>query len=212
MSADQPQNPLAISLPPGSASTLKSMSRGGEAFAVETHGKYYTAAYYGRLFSFNRTAITVPVIAATLASVFSLYNPPTSTVNLELVDFDIGLVSATTVVDTVGLYWQSPTLASLATLTTIAVLNTDWFAAAVGGNSGQGNPYRALTHSGTPVRVDIVGQFGAVTSTNDTPIHKDFDGKIILPVGHVVSVAMTTAAGTASGLDLGIRWLEVNTL
>lgn len=208
MSQDQPQNPYAISLTPGSAQQLKSMGRGGEMLGAQTHGKYYHAAYYGRLFSFNRTAVTVPVIAATLASVFSLYNPPTSTVNAELVDFDVGIVLATLVVDTLGLYWQGPTLASLATLTTIGVIGTNWFAGAVGGNAGQVNPYSALTHSGTPVRIDVVSQFGATSSTNDSPLHKEFDGKIILPPGHVISAAMSTAASTGSGIDLGLHWME----
>jgi hypothetical protein len=210
MSQDQPNNPFAVSLTPGTAQALKSMGRGGEVLTSQVHGKYYYAAYYGRLFSFNVTAQTVPVIAGTLASVFSLYNPPSSTVNLELVDFDVGLVLATTVVDTLGLYWQGPTLASKATLGTIGVLGTNWFAGAIGAGGGQGNPYTSFTHSGTPVRVDIVSQWGAVTATNDAPIHKDFDGKIVLAVGGVLSAAMTTAASTASGVDLAMRWMEPN--
>lgn len=212
MAVDNPQNPYTVSLPAGSAANFKSIGRGGESFASEIHGKYYYGAYYNRLFSFNVTAVTVTKIAGTLASVFTVYNPPTSTVNAELVDFDIGIVLATLAVDTVGLYWQGPTLASLATLTTIGVLGTNWFAGAVGGSAGQVTPYSAFTHSGTPVRVAIVGQFGATTSTNDTPLHTDFDGKIILPPGNVVSCALSTTVGTTSGLDLGVRWLEVNTV
>lgn len=212
MSADQPQNPFVISAPAGSAAVLKSIGRGGESLASEIHGKYYYGSYYNRLYSFNVTAVTITKIAATLVSVFTVYNPPSSTVNAELVDFDIGLVLATTAVDTVGLYWQGPTLASLATLTTIGVLGTNWFAGSVGGGAGQVTPYSAFTHSGTPARVAIVGQFGAVTATNDSPIHTDFDGKIILPPGNVVSCAMSTTVGTTSGMDLGVRWLEVNTV
>ena len=215
MSADQPLNPYAVSLPPGSATTNKSIGRGGEAFATEIHGKYYTATYYGRTYSFNRSAVTVPVIAATLVSVFSVYNPPTSSVNAELVDFDAGVVLVTLVVNTIGLYWSTPTLAALGTLTTIAVFSginsATWFPGFLGGSAGQVTPYTAYTHSGTPVRIGILGQYGAVTSLNDTPMHYDFDGKIVLPPGHVVSVAMSTAAGDTAGTDLGIRWIEVST-
>lgn len=214
MSADNPQNPYTVSLPAGATPQFKSIGRGGEIFYSEDHGKYYTGSYYNRLFSFNRTAVTIPVPATNMVSVFSLYNPPGSTVNLELVDFDLGLVLATTVVDTVGLYWQGPTLASLATLTTKAVFGTTWFPGILNGLPGQGNPYTALTHSAANVgqlnRIDILGQFGAVTSTNDTPIHKDFDGKTLITPGCVVSVAMSTAAGTGSGLDPAIRWLEAS--
>lgn len=211
MSADNPQNPYAVSLPPGSAASLKSIGRGGEIFAAEIHGKYYTAAYNARLFSFNVTAQTIPVIASGLASKFAVYNPSNSTVNAELVDLDIGVVLVTTVVDTIGMYWDGPTLASQATLTTIGVVGTNWFAGLVGGAGGQVTPYTALTHKTTPVRIAIVGQFGAVAATNDTPLHYDFDGKIILPVGHLVSVAMSTTVWTTSGMDLAIRWMEVPT-
>lgn len=205
----QPTNPFALQLTTGTAPLTESGGRGGEVLVNEVHGKYYTAAYYGAMYSFNVTAVTLPVIAATLASKATLYNPPTSAKNLELVDIDIGIVLATTVVDVVGLYWQSTTLASLGTLTTIGVFGTNWFAGSLGGNAGQGNPYSAFTHSGTPVRVDIVSTFGATSTTADAPVHKDFDGKIIIPIGHVVSVAMSTAAGTASGVDVGMRWMEV---
>lgn len=205
----QPNNPFAVSLPPGSAPTNESGGRGGEKYTSDIHGKYYAGSYYNRVFSFNRTAMTLPVIAATLASVFSLYNPPTSTVNLELADFDYGHVLATDVVNVIGLYWQGPTLASLATLTTIGVFNTNWFCGNLGGSAGQGNPYSALTHSGTPVRIDILGEFNATSSTNNGPLHRDFDGKVLLPPGHVVSVAMSTAADTGSSFDGKLTWQEV---
>jgi hypothetical protein len=204
----QPQAPFAINIAPGSAPMNESGGRSGENLVSEIRGKYATANKGGVLYSFNRTAVTVPVIAATLVSVFSLYNPPTSTVDLELVDFDIGLVLATTVVDTLGLYWSTPTLAALGTLTTIGVFGTNWFSGYLGANAGQGNPYSAYTHSGTPIRIDIVSQWGAVTASNDTPLHKDYDGKLMLPVGHVISAAMSTAASTTSGIDLGIKWIE----
>lgn len=208
----QPGNPFANKLVSGVAPTTECGGPGGEVLCLETRGKYSMAANYNRLFMFNVTAVTLPVIAATLASKAALYNTPTSTVNLELVDIDIGDVVATTVVDVVGLYWQGPTLASLATLTTIGVFGTNWFAGNLGGQPGQGNPYSALTHSGTPVRVDIVSFYGATTTTAANSDAKQYDGKIIIPAGHVVSVAMSTAASTATGVDVGIRWMETQTI
>ena len=208
MSADQPANPFSVSLMPAQSPALKSMARGGELYACQIHGKYYTAAYYGRLYSFNLTAIAITVIAGSLASKFAIYNPPNSTANAELVDFDLGMDAAATIVDTIGLYWQSPTLASLATLTTIGVFGTNWFAGNLGSAPGQVTPYSILAHSGTPVRVAILSTFGAITAGNANPIHLDFDGKIILPPGHLISVATSTAISTAVGLDIGMRWLE----
>jgi hypothetical protein len=182
--------------------------KSGEAVITELHGKFYTSAYRKILYSANVTAVTVPHIASTMVSVFSLYNPLTSTVNLELVDFDYATVLATTVVDAVGLYWQGSPTAQLATFTTIGVLGTNYFGANPTSAAGQGQFYSALTHSGTPVRIKILGTYGAVTTTGNTPCHYDFDGKVILPPGSVVSVAMSTAASTASGMDLGITWAE----
>lgn len=204
----QPQNPFLVSQAPGSAPTNESGGRGGEVMILETHGKYYTGTYYGRTYSFNVTAQTIPVIASGLASKSSLYNPPTSTVNLELIDIDIGMVSASTVVDVVGIYWDGPTKAGLATLTTVGVFGTNWFSGLLGGNAGQGNPYSALTHTTTPVRVDIVTFFGAVTTTAAAPDHKDYDGKIILPPGNLISVALSTGAAAGAFMDVGIRWME----
>ena len=37
---------------------------------------------------------------------------------------------------------------------------------------------------------------------------KIYDGRIIIPPGTVISVAMSTAAGQASGLDISARWIE----
>lgn len=183
--------------------------KAGEAIVAELHGKYYTQAYRGKVYMANRTAVTVPVVASTMVSVFSLYNPVSSPNVVELVDMDIGLVLATTVVDTVGIYWQNGATAAAATFTTAGVLGTNFFNANVGtAASNQATFYSALTHSGTPVRIKIISQFGAVTSTNDSPIHYDFDGKVILPPGSLISVAMSTAASTASGVDLALTWAE----
>jgi hypothetical protein len=215
MGQDNPQNPLAISLPPGTQPQFHSVGRGGEVFGQEIHGKWYYGSYYNRVYNFLRSAVTVPTIAGStnLVSVFSLYNPPTSTVNLELIDFDMGVTTTTLVVNTLGLYWQGPTLAAQATLTTIGVFGTNWFSGLLGGNAGQGNPYSALTHVNTNVtnfrRVDILTSFGAVSSTNDLPCHKEFDGRVLIQPGCVITVATSTAA-TNADVDLGLRWLEVN--
>lgn len=216
MSADQPQNPFAVSLTPGSTPTTKSIGRGGEMFAAQIHGKYYTAAYYQRLFTFNVTAQTIPLASTNMASKFSLYNVPTSTINVELVDVDLGVVSASTVVDTVGLYWQNPTQSTSSSSPTAATFGTNWFQGYLGGNAGQATPYTALTLAvaGASLatqlpRIDILAQFGGVTSSNDIPIHKEFDGKIIVAVGCSVHVAMSTGASSGNFTDVGIRWMEV---
>ena len=178
----------------------------GETVVTELHGKYAILNYRGSVFTFNVTGVTVPVNAATLVSVFSLWNPTNSGKNAELICFDYGTVLATTVVDTVGLYYSTGPAALAGTFTTAGTARSGL----VGGSpSNVALPYSAYTHSGTPIRHSILGFFGAVTTTNALPGHIEFDGRVLVPPGTVVSVAMSTAAGTASGMDLGLTWAEV---
>lgn len=177
----------------------------GEMLASEIHGKFYTINKRGGLFTANVTAVTVPVVAATMVSVFSLYNPRNSGVDMELVDLDITSVLATLVVNTFGLYYSAGKNADTATFTTKVAPQHG----RVGENPGnKGEFYSALTHVGTPVRWRILGGHHATTSTAAGGIHVDFDGKAIIPPGVAVSLAASTAAGTTSGLDVGVSWAE----
>src|ERR1700676_3495772 len=62
-------------------------------------GVYANSSLRQAGFSATAAAVTVPVNAATLASVFALYNPPGSGVWCELVGLNISAVLATTVVN-----------------------------------------------------------------------------------------------------------------
>lgn len=202
------QNPTTVSSTDNVENSI-ALGKQNQQLVDLIHGKYWTSSVRGALFSANVTAKTVPVIAATLVSVFTLWNPASSRVNVELVTLDMGLVLATTVVDTVGLYWQNGASVTSGTFTTVGVKGTNWFCAKPSQPIGQAQFYSAFTHSGTPVRIRAVGQFGATTSTNDTPITYNFDGTVILEPGDLISVAMSTAASTASGVDLGLTYAEV---
>ena len=189
---------------------VAAQGRSGELLTSGVHGKYYAAAYYGNVFTANRTAVTIPVVASNLVSVFSLYNPSGSGVNAELIDLDIANVLATTVVNAFGLYFQNSAAAlGGATYTTVGVANTNIFSGVMGATPGNSVLfYSALTHAGTPVRYRHVGGNWAVTSTDIGSIHYEFDGKVIVPPGTIVSLAASTAAGTTSGLDPQITWAE----
>lgn len=175
----------------------------GEGLVSELHGKYFTANYRGKLFSATAAAVTVPVIAASLASVFTLYNPPGSGVNMELVETSIINVLATTVVNGVGWYFSTAVLSAGGTFTTAGTpqpLN------AGSGSAAAGKFYSSYTHSGTPVLIDLIGGYGAATAT--LTVSKFYDGRLILPPGIAMSVATTTNAGTGSGLTLSAVWQE----
>ena len=196
------KNPVGLQVPPN-------LGYQGEALNSDIHGKHWTAGYNKNLFNFNVTGVQIPVVASGLVSVFTLFNPPSSGVMGELVDTEMGQVLATTVVDTVGWYFSSGNLALAGTFTTKGIANTNYFSARTGDvPNGQIVPYSAYTHSGTPVRCDIIGAFGAVTDASFALPQKFYDGRILIPPGVALSVAMSTAASGAANLDLSCRWTE----
>lgn len=203
-------SPVAANYADGTTPASPLAGKQGEALAADIHGKYFAAAVRGKVFKFNRTAVTVPVIAATLGSVFSLYNPPGSGVVAEVIHTEVGQVLSTTVVDTLAWYFSNATLTALATFTTLAVANSTLFSGRAGDTPSNGVlAYSAVTHSGTPVRADMVASFGATSDAVVMPaIQKIHEGTLLLPPGIVMSLAMSTAAGTGSGLDLGVCWAE----
>ena len=185
------------------------MGRQGEYVVSGLRGKYGTMAMNKSLFNFNVTAVTVPAVAITMISVFSLWNPPSSGVLAEMVDTEVGQVLATTVADTVAWCFSSGSAALAGTFTTRGVANTNYFSARAGDfPNGQAIPYSAYTHSGTPVIVDMVGSFGGITDPGLALPTKVYDGRFWVPPGTVISACMSTAAGTGSGLDLSCRWVE----
>jgi hypothetical protein len=203
------QNPAQLNTPDGQEGEMN-IGKQNEQLVAEIHGPQYTAALRGCLFTANRTAVTVPVIASGLVSVFSLYNPANSGKVLELIDFDYGQLLATTVIDVLGLYWQGAPVSGQATFTTPGVFGANVF----GGSPGKGSPagifYSALTHltGSTPARIDILMSQNTTAALTSGPGHYEFKGKRVLFPGDLVSVAASTAAFTASVTDLGISWAE----
>jgi hypothetical protein len=204
------QNPAMLNTPDGQAGQ-DNLGKQNEQLVAEIHGAQFTAALRGNLFKANVTAVTVPVVASGLVSVFSLYNPANSGKVLELIDFDWGELSATTVIDVLGLYWQGAPVSGQATFTTPGVFGTNVF----GGSPGRGQPsgifYSAVTHltGTTPVRIEILAAQNTTSGVmNGVPCHYEFKGKTVLFPGDLVSVAGSTAALHASTTDLSMSWSE----
>jgi len=78
----------------------------------------------------------------------------------------------------------------------------------VGGAAGQGQFFSSYTHSGTPTLIDIVGSYGATTNTSGFPTTKLHDGKLVLPPGIAMSVAVSTTVGTTTGASIEAVWAE----
>ena len=190
----------------GSAPLIKE-GRQSDQCVDDLHGKHYTIGYRGRLIEANAAAIAVPVIANNLVSTFALINPPSSGVNAEMIDVTVTLALALSVVNVVGWYYSPVTKLFAGTFTTPGTVNN----AVVGNNSpNKVLFYSAYTHSGTPTLVDAIGQFGATAVTSTMNTTKFYDGRLILPPGIVMSIAMSTAAFVAATNTVNVeaRWCE----
>lgn len=176
----------------------------GEQIANELNGRYHLANYRNHLFTVTAAAVTLPVNAAGVASVFSLMNPANSGKYLDLCLVEVGTVLATTVVDLVGIYaLANPTNAS----TTIGIIKS---CIATSGAPSVATFYTANTHTAqTPVLQSLIGGWGAVTDTSLNMVSKDFNGSVLVPPGVCIDLLMTTAASTASGITAALTWMEI---
>ena len=203
------QNPAATNTADGQDGILN-LGKQNEQLVAGVHGPWYNAAIRGSLFTFNVTAKTINVISAAYVSVFALYNPASSGKVAEVVDMDFGLLSATTLADVFGVYWTGAPASSSSTFSTPSVFGTNHFGGVPGKGGNAVLPYTALTHSGTPARVAILNSFNSSGFVLGTPVHYDFNGKLLLYPGDLISVATSTTVWTASAVDLAIRWAEWN--
>jgi hypothetical protein len=181
--------------------------RQGEIAVSELHGKQYTNNINGLVWHGNVNAVTLPVNAANLVSVFSLINPVGSVRNLELIHLDVAAVLATTVVD--GVSWVQQSIRGGSVLPTTFTAGVAQPGLVGGPGSQSGLFCTAATHIGTPVVLTSANAyFGAVTSTVANAIHYDYDGTIILAPGSIISLVVSTTAWTASGFAAHVSWSE----
>jgi hypothetical protein len=178
----------------------------GEANLISENlsGRFAERVYRGNVHMFSVAAVTVPVNAATLVSVYGIYNPPGSGKCLEIIDCFIANVSATTVVGGYGFYSSTVAASALATFTTAGTARNGRMQDP---SSTVARVYTAVTHSGTPNLEAIIGNDAAATNT--AGIYMLFNGKLLIPPGVLVSIAQTTNAGTASGKTIMTSWADV---
>jgi len=195
------------------------MRLGKEAQQVvgKLHGDYFEAAMEGRLFMAYTViaGVALPVAAATLNSKFTIHNPASSPNDVELVSFVMGIDSATTVVNGVGMAIQR----NLSTTSGVPTSTTSVVASACGPSS---NTARAAVYSqatltnvaipgvtaATAVPIPFYGMFsfGAVTAAVISPCEHEFKGRIILGPDSLAAACTTVAAATAA--FCGLVWAE----
>lgn len=197
---------LVTTAPAGTSSNNTSqtiaLGRSNEQLVNQLHGKYYTAALAGKVFTLATltAGTTIPVQATNLVGTFTLLNPITSAVNVELIDYSLGMTTTVAVVGDISLYYQSGignSNAALSSTTSLTIRSTFLGNGASPVSAG----YSAATFTNTVgtnfFRCYNLNGFGAVTANNAGPIRTEFDGKIILPPGTAVTVA-AFAAQTAA--------------
>ncbi len=153
--------------------------KAAEGIVAELHGKWYTAAYRGRVFHGASAAAGVTLARdSTTSTTFLLANPLGSGVNVELISADLGMLGTTSVVATVGLACnvQTPTALTAITLTVGPGL--------IGGG---GVNQAKLYSSATITAITVLWPMFQIQTTADTADsnHYDFDGKLILGQGAV---------------------------
>lgn len=181
----------------------------GEGVFSQLHGRWFNASVRGKLFQ-GTTALAgtiIPINASNLVSTFAFWNPVNSGVNAELVDLDLGVTTTVLVVAAIGLVYQASVGSQIANPGTLTALTT-----VTGGVIGAANPgnkctlYSALTFVGTPTPLMPLFAVPATTGVNPTPLHYEFDGKIIVPPGAIVAL-VSTAAQTAA-MQQKLAWAE----
>lgn len=206
----QVRNPQVESSQDGSFVPL-SLGRQGQQHVSDVHGKYFAAASRGKLFlgSTVIAGVALPVNAANVVSKFTLWNPLGSGVNCELVEFGTGIDSATTVVNGVVAGFQFGVGSTITAPGTLTALSTSICIGPGAGATPAATLYSAATLVNASVLgplMPIFGGYGAVTDAGIAPNPYQFDGKVVLPPGSLVTFLTTVAAATAA--FYGLTWIE----
>ncbi len=154
--------------------------KAAELLVQELHGKWYTAAYRGRVFhGVTSIAGTTLTTQTTTVSAFMLFNPGGSGINAELIGTDIGLISSTTVI---GTLLQTAGTGAITGVTTTVTVNV----AANPFAAGAANKATLTTLATLSTANTFFWPLFNITST--VPIvngnlHYDWDGKLLIAPG-----------------------------
>ncbi len=194
-------NPASSNQSDGSIINI-GMGRQNEQMVSPVHGRWYTAAYRGKLFRGSTAAAgtTIPISSATAAT-FTLYNPIGSGVNVELVRYMSSVQNASTVVSNILLGISSPLTVAPTGLTAL----TTGPALLGGAATPAAQLYSIATITATTVFYQL-GGYGATTCVTQSMIDHIFEGMVMIAPGTLVHVCGTAAQTSASTQT--IVWAE----
>ena len=179
--------------------------RDSELVTADFHGKYYTAAYNGRLFMASSGSVAPGTAFGTTAQALLLFNPAGSGVNLEVVKCSVGLISATAY--GAGYYAYGGVASAVPTGTKLVVSN------GLVGNAatGAGQAWTGATPT-APVQLRASGLALLPTTTTSVltvpPLVDLIDGEFVIIPGTVFAFTFIGGAGTAPLANHSITWIE----
>lgn len=202
-------NPFAATQVDGNEPRVP-QGRRAEILFSELMGKYANLTERGVTFIGSTLAAgtIIPINAASLVSTFTLWNPAGSGVKVHVHDYDLGLITATAVVGSLLLHTQSSAALIAPTAQTLLVPANALIGSGV---APQAKLLSAGTLTGTPTLLAPLGiSFGTVAGNPGPDLcHIDFDGKLILNPGSLITVT-STAAQTAAMVQK-FTWSELPT-
>lgn len=188
--------------PPSNASIADGLQpvalagKAAELLVAELHGKWWTAAYRGRVY-IGSTPITGTTLTtqSTTSATFALWNP-SSAIVVEPIAVDVGLIGTTTVIGTIMATFsnQTPTTTTAVTATVVS--------ANMGASSGPPTTAQAkLLSAATITAATIFLPLFNITTTTDQAVgnlHYDFDGKVALPFNGLMNLSSSPAQSQAT--------------
>lgn len=185
---------------------------------IEPHPKYVWQAKGAQMFTLNLDATTSTIAAGNLinaaaaaATQFALTNPATSTKNLVLTKFCVGIISGTASAGPLfhGIIATNPTLASIGgTIRCNLLGNTSITSAATPHALAAGS---ALTGGSAPVTLRLADFSSTATAQATVGLIKTIeviDGDIIIPPGKTW-VPLWSTAGTTLLNAYSVTWYEM---
>ena len=207
----QVQNP-ALAQVSDTGQPIITAGRQGDVLVGEIGGKYRAAALRGNVFYMSTliAGVALPVNAATLVSKFTLWNPAGSGKLVELIEFSMGIDSATEVVNGIALGWQANVTGAggaPGTLTSVSNGPTSTLLGGTGITSVcTGYIAATLTNAAVLPVYPIGMNFDATAVGRSGNFIYNFDGKFIVAPNTLVTFLTTVAAETAA--PMGLTWAE----
>lgn len=182
----------------------------GEAMVSQMNGRYYEAAYRGRIYCAT-AFVAANVIYSTATSTGGplIWNPPGSGVNVVLLKIGFGVSVASTATAAIGVTGAGGQLLIPASTTAADSVVTNTLI----GNGPpsqvqafrKGNP----TNAGTFFMGYANVSTGALTTSLGVPTWVDFEGSIIAPPGTWISCSSGSATCTTAVIHCSGMWAEV---